>query len=600
MRSLVVTLSLLLVTGAACPKKDPAVDVRAPSTVTSAPVDTGAPGAPTPDDAPTFAPTSTGARALVLYTASVEGYVTPCGCTSEPLGGVARLAGTFEEARAAYGERVFFVDGGDLLFERASDTLPADRCQAEARHALLVDTYARMGLVGTVLGAKDDVRGPAWRDRLLAARAIPTLDAAGPSRALVEGAVHQSGRLVTRGGVSLGFSGFTWSLADDVDEPTRAAAIEVERAALAREATRLMKEGALAVVVVAQAPRTITERVVRDLADVDVVIQGRAPGETPVAPVRAGERGPVVVASGMQAQHLGVLEFSLDGRAPGVALALDDRAGEAERRKKLLDVRIAKYEQSLVGAEAGARRAFVEEKLARAKEERGRVLTDAAKAPAPEGPHVRARAIALTRRRSEEKTAQAALQAYEESIPTLTATCEQDVTCEEPAKGAAVYVGVEACFMCHKDAVKFWRAQRVTQPGTDKQGNPVTRTLGHSKAWQTLVDDKKERDRECVGCHSVGFNVPGGYCRTADVDFRTDVQCESCHGPGSLHVENGDPARIVSAGITESTCRACHHVPHIPTTESFVFDDKLTHVLGPGHGQQRYDALMKARAAAPR
>ena len=31
-------------------------------------------------------------RVLVLYTASVQGYVEPCGCTGEPLGGIARWA----------------------------------------------------------------------------------------------------------------------------------------------------------------------------------------------------------------------------------------------------------------------------------------------------------------------------------------------------------------------------------------------------------------------------------------------------------------------------------------------------------------------------
>jgi hypothetical protein len=598
MRPLVLLVPLLLVAAAACPKKDASLDVRAPATKTSAPTTTpDATASPDDESAPAFVRASDGARAVVLYTASVEGYVTPCGCTGDPLGGVARLAGAFGEARAAYGERVFFVDGGDLLFERTDDHLAADRCQAEARHALLVDTYARLGLVGTVLGTKDDVRGPEWRDALLAARAIPTLDAVGPPRPLTAGAQHLKGRVVVRGGLSLGFTGFTWRLADDASEAERAPEILRLRVALETEARRLVAEGARAVIALSQAPRSVTDLVALDLTGVDVVIQGKAPGEAPTAPVRTGEHGPVVVASGMQAQHLGILELSLDERTAGTRLALDDRAGEAQRRARLLDVRIAKYAESMAG-QSDTRRAFIEQKLASAREERARVFIDAAVAKPPVGPYVTARSLALTRRRAEEPEAALALQSYEARVPELVATCEAGISCPEPAPGAAVFVGVEACFQCHRDAVQFWNDQRVTVPGVDGAGKPVMRTLGHSKAWQTLVEVGKEKDRECVGCHSVGFNVPGGYCKTGDVEFRTGVQCESCHGPGSRHIEaTGDPRLIENGSLTETTCRKCHHVPHIPTTESFVFDDKLLHVLGTGHGEARRNAILKGRGS---
>ena len=54
----------------------------------------------------------------------------------------------------------------------------------------------------------------------------------------------------------------------------------------------------------------------------------------------------------------------------------------------------------------------------------------------------------------------------------------------------------------------------------------------------------------------------------SDVGFRKEVQCESCHGPGSIHAQSGNKKAIKNP--TEETCRGCHHVPHIQSFESFI------------------------------
>jgi len=576
------SLFSLTLLDAACPKK-----ATPTTTPTDVPAAAPAAGEPAAEPAlPAFTPQAAGARVAILYTASVQGYVTPCGCTGDPLGGVARLSAAVDEARAAYGERVVFLDAGDLLFEKPDDNLAADACQTAARHDLLVDTYARKGLAATTLGPLDDVRGAPWRDERLARRGIPTVLSFGLPRPLEGGAELKAQLLVDAGGVKVGVTGAR------VDDET---ALEGARAAVAREASTLRAAGAAAVVLLAQSPRALTRRLGEGLAGVDVIIQGRDPGELPASPERLGEGGPVLVSSGMQAQFLGVLELSLEGRSADAPLALDTRMGAAEQRARLLDTRIAQYERNLAETE-GSRRAFLENKLHAARTERAQVFVDALSAPPPAGAYLTVRSIELTRRRPEEPTAQAALADYEARIPELVSTCEASVTCPEPGPDEPTYVGVEACYNCHQDAVKLWRAALVELPGTDEAGRPVVRKLGHSKAWQTLRDVGKDKDRTCVGCHSVGFNAPGGYCRVSDVDFRTDVQCEACHGPGSKHIQNGgDKSSLTVLEVKEATCRGCHHVPHIPTTESFVFEDRLKIILGPGHGQRFLDALDASR-----
>lgn len=569
---------LVIALGAACPKKTTNT-VEGPQPVNTALEK------PTAQNLPEvrIQPPSGTQHLAIAYTASVQGYVTPCGCTADPLGGVARLSALLDELRSAYQGRVLFLDAGDLLFEKLDDHLPADRCQAEARIDLLLSTYARKGLAATVLGPLDDVRGAAFRDERMAKYGITTVGVPDAGRRLVANAVHQAGMLRSVGDIKVGITGVSLRSAD--------APLVSFQAALAQEAKRLRGAGAAVVIVLAQASRPVARQLAANLDDVDVVILGREPGEQPSPPERLGERGPLLVAAGMQAQHLGILEFHLDGRETGQTLQVDDRVAAAERRAHLLDVRMEQYEKQIADIEAGPRRQFLEKRLAKVRAERSDVLASAAQLPPPGGPYVRVQAIPLPRGVAEETHAARELAAYEGSIPALVASCEAGISCAEPAAGAAIFVGATSCQGCHAKAFDFWQSQHVISEGKDKEGNVVPRTLSHANAWQTLVEQGKDKDRSCIGCHSVGFNQVGGYCRSSEVGERKGVQCESCHGPGSLHVQSGGDPQQIRKEVPESTCRQCHQVPHIPTTESFVYEDKLKWILGPGHGEERWQML---------
>jgi len=79
-----------------------------------------------------------------------------------------------------------------------------------------------------------------------------------------------------------------------------------------------------------------------------------------------------------------------------------------------------------------------------------------------------------------------------------------------------------------------------------------------------------------------GYEKPGGSSVT-HVDKLKDVQCEDCHGPGSMHVQNPtNKARIV-ASPAPSVCISCHHPPHV---EDFDVAVAVRGVIGPGHGQK--------------
>jgi hypothetical protein len=88
----------------------------------------------------------------------------------------------------------------------------------------------------------------------------------------------------------------------------------------------------------------------------------------------------------------------------------------------------------------------------------------------------------------------------------------------------ATYVGSDKCKKCHEHAYDVWSKSK------------------HAHAFQTLVDAKRpslrQFDGECVICHVTGFEYTSGYRNDTATPNLKDVGCESCHGPGSEHVDN--------------------------------------------------------------
>jgi hypothetical protein len=114
----------------------------------------------------------------------------------------------------------------------------------------------------------------------------------------------------------------------------------------------------------------------------------------------------------------------------------------------------------------------------------------------------------------------------------------KDKAAESPDR----YLGAELCLRCHHDEGEQWK------------------TTAHSLAWQTLVDAKQQTSPECISCHVVGYRKPGGFQGPTDVNKLANVQCESCHGMGTMHEAFANPHKTVS----EQVCTTCHQGENDP------------------------------------
>ena len=109
---------------------------------------------------------------------------------------------------------------------------------------------------------------------------------------------------------------------------------------------------------------------------------------------------------------------------------------------------------------------------------------------------------------------------------------------------AAVYVGTEKCVACHRAAATVWSAS------------------AHSHAFTTLKNRDAAADPKCIGCHTVGFGDASGYQRAFQGAQLVDVGCESCHGPGSLHVRQKEGEAAIDftfRPLDAGDCSKCHY-----------------------------------------
>jgi hypothetical protein len=97
----------------------------------------------------------------------------------------------------------------------------------------------------------------------------------------------------------------------------------------------------------------------------------------------------------------------------------------------------------------------------------------------------------------------------------------------------AKFVGSSACKTCHKESYKVWEGSK------------------HAKAYEKLVakgkpENLRQFDGECVVCHTIGYKDQTGFVNEKDSPKLINVGCESCHGPGSPHLEDNYDKEILA------------------------------------------------------
>lgn len=119
---------------------------------------------------------------------------------------------------------------------------------------------------------------------------------------------------------------------------------------------------------------------------------------------------------------------------------------------------------------------------------------------------------------------------------------------------SATYVGSEACKDCHEE--EYDNFSRYSKKA-------------HSSDSVKIMASDLDPDElnECFACHATGYGKPGGFTSFTETPHLANAGCEVCHGPGSLHVEDGDP-ELIKRKMTVEECETCHNADRV---ENFNF-----------------------------
>ncbi|MCW5802702.1 MAG: hypothetical protein KIT31_09970 [Deltaproteobacteria bacterium] len=498
----------------------------------------------------------------VLALAEVRGQIGPCGCTTDPLGDIARTTKLVVDARAAGPTLV--VDAGSLLYGKVP--VPAQLAAQEDLKADLLANIYKGPLRADVVGLGPADLGHGLGADLKLPRQAANVDAtklAAPPR---------PPEVLEVGGAKVGV--FTVVAEGVLPAGATKDPVAAGKAAVAA----LKKRGAQVVVGMVQADsKKDAAQLVREIGGIDLAVAGLGasapePDRVESEPTKVGDGWLVVPAN--RGQLVARVAVTLRGAGGPLADAVGPGAAAAktatiDKQLKLLDADLAR-----LSADQGADPAFVAQK----KSERAQLaaqrdhLAGQPFAPPAAGSYFTLEQVRINKKLACDTGVQDRVTEFYRLAGEANVKAAQAHPVQPPRPGESGYAGTDACSDCHQDQVDFWN-----------------RTV-HAKAWKTLVDRGQQFDFDCIGCHVTGYDRPGGSSMGFNDKLR-DVQCEVCHGPSAIHVAKGGlekPFATVRDPAPELCATQCHTHEH---SDTFQHDAYLRDIVGKGHGEERRKQL---------
>jgi len=109
----------------------------------------------------------------------------------------------------------------------------------------------------------------------------------------------------------------------------------------------------------------------------------------------------------------------------------------------------------------------------------------------------------------------------------------------------ASYVGSAVCGECHEE-----QYENFTKYAKKSHSDHSIKIMASDLTQQEV--------QECYSCHTTGYGRPGGFVSFEQTPELAHAGCEVCHGPGSEHAEQGDPA-LIKRKLTMDDCTSCHN-----------------------------------------
>jgi 2',3'-cyclic-nucleotide 2'-phosphodiesterase (5'-nucleotidase family) len=503
-------------------------------------------------DLPTELPGQPSVRLYIVST--LAGAMEPCGCRKDMLGGIDHAAALLA-SEAPSAPRRLLLAVGPLFFQEPTlspERREQDLWKAEALAASLAD----LKLAAWAPGENDLAAGTEALGRLTRQSGARLLGASPAAAELPSTSTAMFDVGPYKVGVAGLGAGHTASSAADAARALKAAAQTLKAA------------GAQIRVALIAAKRGDGLRLAETVPDFDVVALGKPTesgdaNDATFAPTLVGRT--LVVQAPNHLQALAYVDLFV---VPGDFTFEDGMGIELMERRESLKARLADLEarRARWGKDEkppADSTAAVDKEIERAKGEQAELERRAAASPKVAGSTFRYEEALVRETRGSDASVAKRMSEYYRRVNDHNKTALAQRMPPPLPYGTPGYVGGQPCIFCHRSASDFW------------QRTP------HADAYTTLSREFKEYNLDCVSCHVTGYERPGG-SNVTHVDKLQGVQCEACHGPGSLHATTGGSAPITRTPA-ESVCRSCHHTPHVADDWNLL--SSWSKIVGEGHGE---------------
>ena len=148
------------------------------------------------------------------------------------------------------------------------------------------------------------------------------------------------------------------------------------------------------------------------------------------------------------------------------------------------------------------------------------------------------------------------------------------------------YVGVENCKICHLPHYESWLGTKMS-----KSFELLKSGIRAEAKLEAGLDPEKDytKDKECLKCHVTGFGEPGGFVSIEETPEMANVECEMCHGPGSVYADMmiekqgtytlddyKEKGGMTMPSAENAICTKCHNPdsPFVASGFDFDFEDR--------------------------
>jgi YVTN family beta-propeller protein len=174
-------------------------------------------------------------------------------------------------------------------------------------------------------------------------------------------------------------------------------------------------------------------------------------------------------------------------------------------------------------------------------------------------------------------------------LPVVLAALAAGGVCRAQDDALPLYTGEQVCLECHAADLPGHECWLDPVPEHRHTYEALTSPLAKHVAALCGVGESPQESRICLGCHATGADA-GPRWAAETFNIADGVQCEACHGAGSLHVEaRRRPDANRGPGVLDrmhlplrSECNGCHRE---------LSSHRL--VLSSGYRKPKVDALYR-------